>query len=143
MYSYNYPRAALTVDAVVAAREGGIIRILLIRRKNMPFIHQWALPGGFINMDETLAVACKRELFEETGLELDNLMFLGIYDAPGRDPRGRTISVVFYQVIENCPVILAGDDAENAGWFPAEELPVLAFDHDRIVGDFLKSRALT
>src|SRR5665811_2118588 len=107
MYTYNYPRAALTVDAIVFLNEERIpslsaenkkngIRlntyVLLIERGREPFKNKWALPGGFIEMDETLETACKRELFEETGLKVDKMTQFKTYDAVDRDPRHRTIS---------------------------------------------------
>ena len=92
-YTYEYPRPAVTVDIVIATREESP-RVLLIRRKNEPFAGCWALPGGFVEMDETLESAARRELHEETGVKTKALVQLGTFGDPGRDPRGRTISVV-------------------------------------------------
>jgi 8-oxo-dGTP diphosphatase len=137
MYTYTYPRPALTVDAIVMAGEPDSYWILLIERKKDPFAGQWALPGGFIDMDETLEAACIRELKEETGLELTNMGQFRVFDAIGRDPRHRTISVVFYAFISDKQYVTGLDDAERAEWFPLDNLPTLAFDHREIVELFL------
>ncbi|MCF6357355.1 MAG: glycosyltransferase [Draconibacterium sp.] len=96
MYKYKYPRAALTVDAIVFTRENNSIFILLIQRGIEPFKNRWALPGGFVNIDETLEVACIRELSEETGLQVDKMTQFKAFDAINRDPRHRTISVAYF-----------------------------------------------
>lgn len=136
MYSYAYPRAALTVDVIVFARTGEKISVLLIRRGGEPFKHMWALPGGFINMDETLETACRRELLEETGLAVGPMMQFRAYDAIGRDPRHRTISVVFSAQIDETKPVMGDDDAVDAGWFDIANLPEMAFDHLQILCDF-------
>jgi 8-oxo-dGTP diphosphatase len=109
---------------------------LLIQRKNPPFQDLWALPGGFMDIDETLEKAAKRELEEETGLICDHLQQFKSYSAVDRDPRGRTVSVVFWEVLSAIPETQAGDDAKEAQWFPLEQLPELAFDHEAIINDF-------
>jgi 8-oxo-dGTP diphosphatase len=129
-YVYDYPRPAVTVDIVVISRDG---RILLIRRKADPYGGSWALPGGFINIDETLADAAARELEEETGLRGLTMRQLRAFDKPDRDPRGRTIAVAFLAEVDACPAPAAGDDAGEAAWFPLDRLPPLAFDHDDII----------
>ena len=137
MYTYKYPRPALTVDALIIAGYPGNPHILLIQRGRDPFAGMWALPGGFADMDETLEQACSRELEEETGISVPGLKQFRVYDAVDRDPRHRTVSVVFYSFV---PVILTakgGDDASAAGWFPTDRLPSLAFDHEIIVREFL------
>lgn len=140
MYNYNYPRAALTVDAIVFVKEKQSVSVLLIERGNEPFKNQWALPGGFINMDETLEEACKRELFEETGLKADKMTQFKTYDAIHRDPRHRTISVVYFtELIEKQPV-KGNDDAARAEWFSIKKLPKLAFDHGQIVEEFISEK---
>lgn len=133
-YTYNYPRPALTVDAVVF-RSGNEkeVEILLIQRDKPPFEGDWALPGGFVDMDETLETAVARELKEETKLEGIELRQLQSFSALDRDPRGRTISVVFWGVLKNNQEAHAGDDARNAKWFPIDQLPFLAFDHTEVV----------
>lgn len=132
-YSYQYPRLALTVDAVVFKTTGSKKFILLIQRKNEPFQGKWALPGGFVDMDETLETAVQRELEEETGLKNIELKQLHAFSELGRDPRGRTVSVVFWGIVKNETIPVSGDDAVDARWFDKEQLPELAFDHDEVV----------
>jgi 8-oxo-dGTP diphosphatase len=136
-YTYDYPRPMVTVDCIVTSGSGNGLQILLIRRGNEPFKDLWALPGGFVDMDEDLHEAARRELMEETGIECENLVQFKAYGAPGRDPRGRTISVVFTGTVGMNTIALPGDDAADAGWFPVSSLPDLAFDHSSIVNDFL------
>jgi len=136
MYTYNYPRAALTVDAIVFVKHGGSASVVLIERGREPFKNKWALPGGFIEMDETLETACKRELFEETGLKLEQMTQFKTYDAINRDPRHRTISVVYFADVKQIQQVKGGDDASSAEWFSVSELPELAFDHKQIIEDF-------
>ncbi|HKJ40652.1 MAG TPA: NUDIX hydrolase [Sunxiuqinia sp.] len=134
MYTYKYPRPALTTDALILKK--GTAEILLIQRGIDPFKGQWALPGGFVEMDEELAVACKRELQEETGLDIPTVEQFRVYDKVDRDPRGRTISVVFYGFVEKDAEVKGGDDAAEAAWFKLDKLPELAFDHAQIIKDF-------
>ena len=136
MYSYQYPRAALTTDAIVFFEEKNEKFILLIQRGKEPFLHKWALPGGFVEIDELLEEGCKRELFEETGLKISKMEQFRTYDALERDPRHRTISVVFTAEIQKKQKVLGGDDATQAQWFPISSLPEMAFDHKIIVTDF-------
>ena len=136
-YTYDYPRTALTVDALVIALQGKERSILLVKRGNEPYKNQWALPGGFMNMDETLLQACLRELQEETGLQLNDMEQFRVFDALDRDPRHRTISVVFYAYLSEILPVSGGDDAAKASWFPLPQLPPLAFDHAAIVTEFL------
>lgn len=137
-FTYDYPRPCVTVDIVLLTREARP-RVLLIRRKQAPFAGKWALPGGFIDMDETLEESARRELKEETGLTVGKLQELGIYGDPGRDPRGRTISVAFWTEVNPAKIQpKAGDDAAETGWFPLHDLPPLAFDHARILKDAKK-----
>ena len=133
-YVYDYPRASVTVDIVVLTREPAP-RVLLIRRKHAPFEGLWALPGGFIEMDETLEESARREFLEETGLKARKLVQLGTYGDPGRDPRGRTISVAYLAQVTAAEAPTAGDDAADARWFPLARLPRLAFDHRQILRD--------
>ena len=125
-HSYDYPRPALSVDALILAEEPGKIKILLVRRAKEPFQGKWALPGGFVDMDETLEAACLRELKEETGLCLQQVKQFRVFDAINRDPRHRTISVVFYGILKAPEEVNGGDDACEAGWFPLVNLPELA-----------------
>ncbi len=129
-YTYDYPRPALTVDAVVFRKTSNRLEVLLIQRNNYPFAGMWALPGGFVEMEETIEEAVARELEEETTLKVEGLKQLHTFSELGRDPRGRTISVTFYGTtsFENSKVT-GGDDAADAKWFSINEIPRLAFDH--------------
>jgi 8-oxo-dGTP diphosphatase len=140
MYTYNYPRAALTVDAIVFVKEKQSVSVLLIERGAEPFKNQWALPGGFINMNETLEEACKRELFEETGLKADKMTQFKTYDAINRDPRHRTISVVYFTELVQKQPVKGNDDAARAEWFSIRKLPKLAFDHEQILEEFISEK---
>lgn len=131
MYRYDYPRPALTTDAVVYDRSEN--RVLLIKRKNPPFEGKWALPGGFVEKYELPEQACKRELKEETGLELPEGKMLGVFAEKGRDPRGWMVSVAFLFPIEHTQAARAGSDSSEAAWFSLSELPDLAFDHGKIL----------
>jgi 8-oxo-dGTP diphosphatase len=109
-------------------------RVLLIRRLNDPFAGTWALPGGFVEENERLVDAARRELHEETGITVDALEQLYTAGDPGRDPRGWTVSVVYLAQINSTDVqAVASDDAEAVDWFPIDKLPDLAFDHDMIL----------
>jgi 8-oxo-dGTP diphosphatase len=134
MHSYPYPRPAVTVDAILISPNQSV---LLIERGREPYKGQWALPGGFINMDEELETACIRELEEETGIRIEGLKQFKAYGGVRRDPRHRTISVLFYAFTEEELVTQAGDDAAKAQWFPLNQLPELAFDHQLILKDFI------
>ena len=133
-YVYEYPRPALTVDIIVFLKEKEDTKILLIQRNHYPFEASWALPGGFVDMDETLEEAAKRELKEETGLENIPLFQFYTFGDLNRDPRGRTVSVVHYGFTnsENATV-KGGDDACDAKWVSLKILPLLAFDHNAII----------
>jgi 8-oxo-dGTP diphosphatase len=144
-YCYDYPRPAVTVDLVAFARAADGLKVLLIRRKHDPFVGSWALPGGFLEIDEPIAGAARRELKEETGLEVAGpISFLGVYGDPGRDPRGRTISMVYLVLLPGSPPeAVGGDDAAEAAWLDPSGLTGLAFDHDRILGDALRQLSAT
>lgn len=136
-YRYDYPRPAVTSDVAVL-RLDMIPEILLIQRKADPFRNMWALPGGFINMKETLEEAARRELLEETGIRADELIRFDTYDTPERDPRGRTITQVFVMIWKaEMGIPKAGSDAAELKWFGLSELPELAFDHQKIVTDVI------
>lgn len=139
-YTYEYPRALLCVDIIVLCKELNKTSIILIERKNPPFENLWALPGGFIEMDETLEQSALRELKEETGLVFSGLSQFAAYGNPGRDPRGRSISIVYYKIIDKMINPIAGDDAAKAKWIDIKEISELAFDHKTIVDDFLKKK---
>jgi 8-oxo-dGTP diphosphatase len=137
-FTYEYPRPALTVDCVVFGFGGAGLQALLIRRGVEPFTGAWALPGGFVLMDEDLEVAARRELAEETGLKGVFLEQLKTFGEPGRDPRGRVVSVAYYALVRPDQHPAKGDtDASEAAWFPADGLPELAFDHAEILGEAL------
>lgn len=133
-FSYDYPRPALTVDTVIVSHESRP-RVLLIRRKHDPFAGKYALPGGFVNENEPLEAAARRELEEETGVSVAEMEQLYTAGDPGRDPRGWTVSVVYLVRVNPADVRpKAADDAAAVGWFPLDELPELAFDHAMILG---------
>jgi len=133
MFTYQYPRPAVTVDAVLISPRNSV---LLIERGKEPFKGKWALPGGFIEMDEELETACRRELEEETGLRVGELKQFRAYGGVNRDPRHRTISVLFYAFTDDELLACAGDDAAKAQWFLLKQLPELAFDHRQILDEF-------
>ena len=139
-HCYDWPRPAVTTDIAVFCEQGGVASILLIQRGHEPFAGSWALPGGFLDEGETLEACAARELAEETGLVAGDLSLFGTYSDPGRDPRGRTISVAFWTRVRAGVEATAGDDAAACRWFALEDLPDLAFDHDRIVKDAIRAR---
>jgi 8-oxo-dGTP diphosphatase len=126
---------SVLVDAVIFFRKADIFKVLLIRRKNEPFQNQWALPGGFLEENETMEEGAKRELEEETGLKIKNLQQVGAFGNPGRDPRARTISIAFVGLIEVETVVKSNDDAIDAKWFSLNDLPEMAFDHNEIISE--------
>ncbi len=132
-YTYDYPRPMVTVDCLIFNNVKAPAKILLIQRKNPPFEGFWALPGGFIEMDETLMESALRELKEETGIVLSKLEQIHTFGDLGRDPRGRTISVAFAGFVPKELPAVAADDAAKAAWFPIDQLPKLAFDHAEII----------
>nr|NQU88903.1 NUDIX hydrolase [Bacteroidota bacterium] len=138
-YTYSYPRAAVTVDIAVFTKLEQKWSILLIQRGNPPFVNCWALPGGFIEMDEKLVESALRELKEETGLTGVDLTQFRTYGDPGRDPRGRSVSVVFFGFVNPSNTNVKGaDDAKDAGWYLLDELPEMAFDHQLIVKELIQ-----
>lgn len=123
----------VTVDAVVLVGNDPDFHVALIKRGKEPFAGSWALPGGFVEMDETLDAAAARELEEETGLTSLELKQFYAFGNPGRDPRGRSISIAYYGFIPALTPLCAADDAVEAAWFPTGHLPPLAFDHGEII----------
>jgi 8-oxo-dGTP diphosphatase len=133
-------RPMLTVD-VVALTLASTPSLLLIQRDHPPFEGEWALPGGFVERGEQVADAARRELAEETSLAVGSLELLGVYDTPGRDPRGWTVSVAYLAAVQTETAVSGADDARDAGWFRAGALPKLAFDHAAIIAEALGRRA--
>ncbi len=135
-YTYEYPRPALTVDVVIFTLRDERLQALLIQRANEPFAGMWALPGGFVHVDESLEEAALRELKEETGLDGEfYLEQLYTYGEPQRDPRERVVTVAYFALIPSDQPLHgeASSDAAAARWFPVDALPPLAFDHAEIV----------
>jgi 8-oxo-dGTP diphosphatase len=134
MYHYDYPHPAVTADVVIFTIRDGQLKLLLIRRAAKPYRGKWALPGGFVQIDEALEEAARCELEEETGVSGVYLEQLYTFGAPGRDPRERVITVAYYALIPSEKLQLrAATDAEAVGWFALNDLPELAFDHAKIV----------
>lgn len=133
-YVYDWPRPMVTVDAVVFAISAGKAKLLLVNRGIEPFKGRWALPGGFVGIDEELEDAVARELAEETGLTGVRLEQMRTFGKCGRDPRGRQITVAFLGIVGKGQIMVrGGDDAARARWFDVEKLPRdLAFDHNEV-----------
>ena len=133
-YVYEWPRPMVTADAAVLCKFEDTVKLLMIKRKNDPCKGCWALPGGFLELDEELETCAARELFEETGLSNVALEQLHTFGTIGRDPRGRLITVVYVGLVSpQCAHVKAGDDAAKAQWFPVDKLPDnMAFDHSDI-----------
>ncbi|MDQ3366495.1 MAG: NUDIX hydrolase [Myxococcota bacterium] len=133
-FTYEYPRPAVTVDCVVFGLDETDLKVLLIQRRLQPFQHAWALPGGFVHLDETLDVAARRELQEEAGVTDVYLEQLYTFGALARDPRERVVTVAYYALAKlSDHRIRAATDAMGVGWFALDDLPKLAFDHAEIV----------
>ena len=131
-YIYKYPHPSVTADCVIFGFDGVEIKVLLIQRGIEPFKGKWALPGGFMEMDETAEECAKRELEEETGLKNASVEQFYTFSDVNRDPRERVITVAHYALVKLSEV-KGGDDAVSAKWFDLETIPCLAFDHDRIL----------
>jgi 8-oxo-dGTP diphosphatase len=142
-YTYKYPRPAVTTDCLIFSRSGNQLYLLLIQRDSPPFEGKWAFPGGFVEIDENLDDAAYRELKEETGIVHTSLFQFKTYGEVNRDPRGRTISIVYYGFINSDnDMSKAGSDARAVKWFSVNNLPELAFDHNEIITealDFIKN----
>ncbi len=134
VYTYKYPRPAVTADCVVMTKETEP-KVLLIQRGNQPFKGSWAFSGGFMNMDETTEQCAIRELEEETGLRVSKIQQIGAYSKVDRDPRGRTVTVAYLAIVDEPVTVTGQDDAAQAEWFPIDALPPLAFDHEDIMRD--------
>ncbi len=134
-YTYDHPRPSVTVDCVIFGfAPGADLKVLLIERRNPPFAGRWALPGGFVDMNEPLEMAALRELEEETGMREVFIEQLYTFGQPGRDPRGRVISVAYFALVSlQQQLVRAGDDARSVAWFSIYNLPDMAFDHAGIL----------
>jgi 8-oxo-dGTP diphosphatase len=135
-YTYPFPRPAVTADVVLFGAAAGGLQVLLVERAHDPFAGHWALPGGFVDLDEPLERAARRELEEETGLVVADLDQLAAYGDPGRDPRGHVVTVAYLGLVRKADHLpRAASDAAGAAWWPVAGLPRLAFDHDRVIAD--------
>ena len=136
-YCYEYPRPALAVDIVLFTFRHDALQVLLIRRKHEPFAGKWALPGGFVEIDEDLDAAAQRELNEETHVPEVYLEQLYTFGAPDRDPRTRVVTVAYFALLGKDQVdrlhVRGGSDADEAVWWDVYSPPELAFDHARIL----------
>jgi 8-oxo-dGTP diphosphatase len=138
-YTYEYPRPALTVDCVVFGLDEEDLKVLLIQRGLEPFKGRWALPGGFVLMEESLEDAARRELAEEAGVRPSLLEQLYTFGEPGRDPRGRVVTVAYFALVKLTDhKVQAATDASQAAWFSVWDMPKLAFDHADIVATALQ-----
>ncbi len=126
----------VTVDIVLCKSN----KILLIKRLKDPFKDCWALPGGFVDENEDLEDAAKRELLEETSVKVDKLTQIGAFGKPFRDPRSHTVSIAYYGEVPENTIAIAADDAKEAYWFSIDDLPELAFDHQEIIDKTLKNK---
>lgn len=134
MATSEYPRPMVTVDVVIFTLRENDLQVLLVRRQNPPFAGMWAIPGGFVDIDEPLEATARRELEEETGVRDVPLEQFHTFGDPGRDPRGRTITVAYFALVRADRIRpRAGDDAAEVRWWSTASLPPLAFDHDRIL----------
>ena len=131
----DYQRPSVTVDTILFSQLDGTLHVLLVRRGRWPFEGYWAIPGGFVEIDESLEDAARRELHEETGLVGVDLQQLHAFGDPDRDPRTRVITISYYAYVteEQARGIQAGDDAAEVRWWPLSDLPLLAFDHAHIL----------
>lgn len=144
---YEYPRPAVTADALVFVLADTGLEVLLVERGHEPFAGSMALPGGFVDPDEPLAAAARRELLEETGVTAGTMIQVGAFGDPGRDPRGHTVGVAFLTLMRREVVLesmRAGDDAAGVALHPAHDPPPLAFDHGEMLDaalDLLRCRS--
>lgn len=134
MYTYKYPHPSVTADNVIFGFDGNNLHILLVERGLEPYKGCWALPGGFLQMDETIEECAKRELAEETNVQDVYLQQFQVFSGVKRDPRERVLTVAFFALVRKSDYeVIAGDDASDASWFLLSELPPLAFDHHEII----------
>lgn len=138
-FTYAYPRPCVTTDCLIFRKINSEWKVLLIERGNAPFKGCWALPGGFLEMEEDLDTCAARELREETGLSGIELHQLYAFGAINRDPRHRTVSVAYWGIDNTQQKAVGGDDAAKAQWFALNRLPDLAFDHAQIIAKALSN----
>lgn len=131
-YQYKYPHPSVTTDNVIFGFDGQTVKVLLIERGGEPYKGYWAFPGGFLEMDESAEEGARRELMEETGLTTGVVRQFHAFSAPDRDPRERVLTIAFYSLVRMSEV-KGMDDARRAGWFPLNEVPRLAFDHEEML----------
>lgn len=131
-FHYKYPHPSVTTDCVIFGFDGVKLKVLLIERGCEPYKGRWAFPGGFLKMDESAEEGAKRELEEETGLKAAYIKQFHTFTEPDRDPRERVITIAYYALVR-IQDVKGGDDATKAQWFDLEDVPSLAFDHDRIL----------
>lgn len=131
-YCYKYPHPSVTTDCVIFGFDGVKLKVLLVKRGVEPYKGRWALPGGFLKMDESAEEGALRELREETGLNGGIIRQLHTFTDPSRDPRERVITIAYYALVR-MQEVKGGDDASEAQWFALDEIPPLAFDHDCIL----------
>ena len=132
----------VTIDIIIIKKTLPDILLLLIKRKNEPFKDHWALPGGFVDENEDLEVAAKRELEEETNIKAAHLEQIGAFGKPFRDPRGHLVTVAYFGIVDENTIAIANDDAKEVRWFSLKNLPQLAFDHSDIINTALKKQNL-
>ncbi len=134
----DYPHPSVTADVVIFTRREDDLQVLLIKRGHPPFEGRWAIPGGFVEVGESLEEAARRELEEETGVRDVHLEQLHTFGDPDRDPRGHVITVAYLALVPPATPTRAGDDAAEARWWPARDPPPLAFDHAGILACALR-----
>ncbi len=128
----------VAADAMIFYKDGADFQLVLVKRKFEPNVGMWAIPGGFVEDDEDLEPAALRELEEETGLKLSSLKQLHTFGKPGRDPRGRTVSVTYYAILDKKLPVTGGDDAAEAHWVNVKDIKEMAFDHMDVLAFALK-----
>lgn len=136
-YCYKYPHPAVTTDCVIFGFDGTQLNVLLVQRGGEPYAGWWAFPGGFVNIDENADAGALRELQEETQLTPAYVEQFHTYTEPDRDPRERVITIAYLALVK-IQEVTGGDDAKEARWFPLDDIPHLAFDHDVILRDAMK-----
>lgn len=143
MFQYQYPHPAVATDIAIFTLREGRLSLLLVKRRDAPYAGRWALPGGFLKMDEDLDSCARRELREETNVDAEVLEHFGNFSSPERDPRQRVISIAYFALVDSKEINLrAATDAADARWWEVEKLParkMLAFDHEQIIREALNA----